>query len=493
MIAILADTVDAVSDLMLAESVHQLVGGNALRAGATVDAIGRGDTPPPVLDITRTPRRGGVVTHRLLATLGGAIPSGWTDTPRSQAEPRLAAFAANTLGTPARVLAGAQIVGPNGAVVPSMAMTLTDLTLGPLDGLALSASELAARFSRVAWSRRPSSTPVGSTIALNFGRDPALTSDTLSVNELMTVATSASASIVGARAATAMDFTTPDQTVDAAIDTAEPKSRADAAVVALNALGHFTDNTAADQALMDAAAFGVPNSVPLLDTMAWPVQTAAARTELQSRSTGVAALEASFDRSSASETALRDHDIARLQVVFGAGFQVAAALTAAFAGTLPSLFGSSAALLGNQPLEPVTWLARSARVRAGGRGTPVGIHDVRGSAKLVGAADPGRRPATRRGRRCLGGPAAQVGCHTCRSMIQRHARRKRSSSAYNPTLQRRGRSIASRERCWMRSTSRSCARLTPTPSATSATSSQRFSSQSTSATHHPTRSRPISL
>ena len=141
---------------MLAESVHQLVGGNALRAGATVDAIGRGDTPPPVLDITRTPRRGGIVNHRVLATLGGAIPSGWTNTPRSQAEPRLAAFAAS-LGAPARVLAGAQIMGPNGAVVATVAMTLTDLALGPLDVLALSASELAARLvgSRGASAPRP--------------------------------------------------------------------------------------------------------------------------------------------------------------------------------------------------------------------------------------------------------------------------------------------------------------------------------------------------
>ena len=156
-------------------------------------------------------------------------------------------------------------------------------------------------------------------MALNFARDPAWTSDKLSVNELMTVATSVSTLIAGARAATAVDFTTPDQTVDAAIDTTELKSRADAAVVALNtALGHFTDNTAADAALMDAAAFGVPNSVPLLDTTAWPVQTAAAQTELQSRSTQVAALEASFDRTGASQTALRDHDITRLQVVFGA-------------------------------------------------------------------------------------------------------------------------------------------------------------------------------
>jgi hypothetical protein len=365
-ISILADTVDAVSDLMLAESVHQLVGGNALRAGATVDAIGRGDTPPPVLDITRTPRRGGIVTHRLVATLGGIVPSGWTNTARSQAEPRLAAFAANILGAPARVLAGAQIVGPNGAVVATVAMALTDLALGPLDVLALSASELAARFSRVAWGRRPSSTPAGSTVALNFAREPAWTSDKLSVNELTTVATSVSKLIAGARAATAVDFTTPDHIVDAAIDTTELKSRADAAVVALNtALGHFTDNTAADTALMDAAAFGVPNSVPLLDATAWPVQTAAAQTELQSRSTQVAALEAGFDRSSAPETALRDHDSTRLQVIFGAGFQVAAALTATFAGTLPALFGSSPTLLGNQPLEPVTWLARSARVRAG--------------------------------------------------------------------------------------------------------------------------------
>ena len=44
---------------------------------------------------------------------------------------------------------------------------------------------------------------------------------------------------------------------------------------------------------------------------------------------------------------------------------MAAALTVAFAGTLPALFGSSATLLGNQPLEPLTWLARSTRVRAG--------------------------------------------------------------------------------------------------------------------------------
>jgi len=367
-ISILADTVDAMSDLMLAESVHQLVGGNALRAGATVDAIGRGDTPPPVLDITRTPRRGGVVTHRLLVMLGGAIPAGWTSTPRSHAEPRLAAFAASILGAPARVIASAKILASNGAAVATVTMTLTDLALGPLDVLALgsSPSELAARFTRVAWGRRPSTTPAGSNVVLDFTRDSAWTPDKLSVNELVTVAASTSALIAGARPANAVDFTTPTASVDASIDTAELKARADGAIAGLNvALGHFSDNTAADMALMGAAAFGVPNSIPVLDSLAWPVQTAAAKAELQSRSTQLAALESGFNRAGASATAVRDHDIARLKTVFGAGFQVAACVTSAFAGNLATLFASSAALLGAHPLEPVTWLTRASRVRAG--------------------------------------------------------------------------------------------------------------------------------
>jgi hypothetical protein len=364
----LADTVDAVSDLMFAESVHQLVGGNALRAGATVDAIGRGDSPPPFLDITRTPRRGGVITHRLFTLLSGATPTGWATTPRGQAEPRLAALAGSMLGSPARVVGSAQILGPDGAIVAMVAMTLADLGLGPLDVLALAPSpgELNARLTRQAWSHRPSNTPAGSTVKLLLARDPAWTPDTLSMFELMTVATSCSALIAGARAATAVDFATPDQSVDPAIDTAELKTRADHAVAALNtARTHLGDGTAPDVALMGAAAFGVANAVPSIDASSWPAQVAAAKTALDARATGVAALESGFSRSGAAPTTLRDHDIARLQIVFGAGFAVAACLTSAFAATLPTAFGASAVLLGNRPLEPVTWLGRAARVRKG--------------------------------------------------------------------------------------------------------------------------------
>jgi hypothetical protein len=41
-LADLADALDAVGDLVLAESVHQLVGGSPLRAGLTADTLGRG-------------------------------------------------------------------------------------------------------------------------------------------------------------------------------------------------------------------------------------------------------------------------------------------------------------------------------------------------------------------------------------------------------------------------------------------------------------------
>jgi hypothetical protein len=116
---------------------------------------------------------------------------------------------------------------------------------------------------------------------------------------------------------------------------------------------------------MGAAGFGVVNAVPVLDTSAWPAQVVAAKAELDARATKAAALEAGFSRGGAAEAALRNHDVARLQIVFGAGFAVTPTMTSAFAGTLSSLFVASAALLGARPLEPVTWMARAARVRAG--------------------------------------------------------------------------------------------------------------------------------
>jgi hypothetical protein len=102
-----ARDVDAVADLLLAESVFQLSTGRTDRAAATLDALaGRGALPgePEVL---RTPRRGTAIAMRVLVAAPAdatAATWGWpTDGPRAQAEPRLDAWAASVLGNPSRV------------------------------------------------------------------------------------------------------------------------------------------------------------------------------------------------------------------------------------------------------------------------------------------------------------------------------------------------------------------------------------------------------
>jgi hypothetical protein len=82
MIAELDDAVDALGDLLLAEGVHHLVGGNALRAGATVDAMAGGDWLPNELDVIATPRSGSLLTYSVgdLTPPADAVQPGWNTT-----------------------------------------------------------------------------------------------------------------------------------------------------------------------------------------------------------------------------------------------------------------------------------------------------------------------------------------------------------------------------------------------------------------------------
>src|SRR5439155_22118465 len=67
----LDEAVDAVADLLLAESVFQLVRGNTTAAAATLDSTARGAQPPDP-DIARAPRGGTMLTHRVALAPGGA-------------------------------------------------------------------------------------------------------------------------------------------------------------------------------------------------------------------------------------------------------------------------------------------------------------------------------------------------------------------------------------------------------------------------------------
>ncbi|MFE7797448.1 LysM peptidoglycan-binding domain-containing protein [Nocardia sp. NPDC057440] len=124
----LVDALDAVGDLLLAESVHQLVGGNPMRAGLAADTLGRGEDVPDRFDVLRTPHRGRAVTHRLVTVLPPDPPRepGWGTDAFAELEPRVEAWVAGLLG-PA---AGWKLSGKLTLGEQSQPFTATADTLG---------------------------------------------------------------------------------------------------------------------------------------------------------------------------------------------------------------------------------------------------------------------------------------------------------------------------------------------------------------------------
>lgn len=95
-----ADALDAVADLLLAESVHHLVAGNPMRAGLAADTLGRGTDVPDAFDILTTPHRARALTHRLAVLLPDAPTgqTGWPADPIADLFPGIEAWVAHLLG-----------------------------------------------------------------------------------------------------------------------------------------------------------------------------------------------------------------------------------------------------------------------------------------------------------------------------------------------------------------------------------------------------------
>lgn len=150
-----ADDADAIADLLMAESVHQLAQGNMARASAALDASGKGEAPPPDSpDVVQTTGPGTIVTHRLIAALPDT--DGWgAATPRAQASPALESWAAARLPAPGKVVLGPASGGGM--------TTLAAAGLGALDFAALCRHpDIAARVIR---ARAPLANPEAALLA----------------------------------------------------------------------------------------------------------------------------------------------------------------------------------------------------------------------------------------------------------------------------------------------------------------------------------------
>src|SRR6185503_2694524 len=133
----LADSIDAVSDALTAETAYQMVRGNTSRLASTLNAVATGDAPAPELEVARTPRSGIALTHRLLQLFTGKPPAtpGWASvgsSPRATAEPMLNAWAAKLLGNPTTVRCTVESLDSAGAVIGKRTLLLSALNLAPL-------------------------------------------------------------------------------------------------------------------------------------------------------------------------------------------------------------------------------------------------------------------------------------------------------------------------------------------------------------------------
>ena len=150
----LDDRVDGVADLISAEGVHQLVGGNLARSGAALEIAASG-TVTDHLDISSTPVRAHDLTHRVLV-LDTASPQQAWQVPQPSvlavADPVYAAWLTGLLPDPARVRLAAAAVEESGTTLATADLSAADLALDGPAWLRVAADtgELAARVAAAA-------------------------------------------------------------------------------------------------------------------------------------------------------------------------------------------------------------------------------------------------------------------------------------------------------------------------------------------------------
>lgn len=182
-------SVDAVADLLLAESMHQVAQGNLARASATMDAAGRGDVAPPEPDFVSSMRGGQPVSHRLLII---GRDGGWNPAaPRARVAPGLEGWAAERLGDPSRIIIGFSSGGDAVRIAPG--------TIAALDLVALSSDP--ASVLRRASATAPHEEALSGDARLQAGE--------LALADVIILADSMRRLIAGSRVADGSDFGLP--------------------------------------------------------------------------------------------------------------------------------------------------------------------------------------------------------------------------------------------------------------------------------------------
>jgi hypothetical protein len=386
----LDDAVDAVSDALLAETVHHAIEGNPLRTASTLDAVASGEAPPPELDVVRTPRTGVALTHRVVALFDGSaqLPGSWASasSPRADAEPALNAWTASLLGDPTRVRCQVERIDPETSeVLEVKEFRLNDLALAPLDFIYAAEGSRDGQPSeieqRILYAMSRDSFPPAAFLRINSRRGAGWTTSDLSYGEFAELLHRARKLVTGTRGIDASELALPEQNLPPAVDLADLQIRADKAAEeqrqALAELQTQLENQTPDleslrKAILRCSLFGIAGAVPFTtgddahsNLEVLKLQGASIAGELAKRVDELANLEKSFDGSATPEEDKRRHQVERLQVVFGSSFVVCPRFSVANSDELQKALGDSTRVQDNDPLAVVTWFHRVSRVRDG--------------------------------------------------------------------------------------------------------------------------------
>ena len=235
----LDDAVDAVSDALLAESVHQAVQGNPTRVASTLDAIAAGEAPPPELDVVRTPRTGIALTHRLVVLLDGSMPVAARLGRRHDRASRRGRAAAQRVGEHAASRSGGGALRdrggrpPRGGHRPSRAASRRPAPLAARCRVRDGARQDRAVRARGAGAQRRDSTLHRAAGRLDAARRAARGADwpagDVSYGEFAEVVRAAQALVTGLRGIDGSELNLPEANQGNGIDVAELAGRADRA------------------------------------------------------------------------------------------------------------------------------------------------------------------------------------------------------------------------------------------------------------------------
>jgi len=288
-VARMAESLDAIADLSLAEGVYQVTQGNFDRAGAMLKAMTQGDTPPDP-DILRTPRSGAALTHRVaLHVQTSAIASPWPGvlSKRSTVEPGLNAWLGNLLPPPGKIHYAVSLGGRT-----AVTQSLTGLALQPIDLVYLIGDDLVGETteleSRIAFNNRRNQKDDAMEVQIDFMAEP---TDPRAVTlfELLPLLRALRRIIISCRPLGASDYELPSEsTSNTAVEPnpqgivlGELKTRLQSALTvfksAVDALGAAMPPLGADNqpipnranaeklraALRTLANFGLPDAFPL--------------------------------------------------------------------------------------------------------------------------------------------------------------------------------------------------------------------------------------